>query len=183
MIASYQAVRVDDVTLVTVTSSLSGTVYFHWWLDGVYQGATTDGRWHCYVVPGQQATVDVIDTTDEDFDPLTEGPAVYPARRTVWWLRSLDGDVAAYRIEQQQDGGDWGTVGTVSREGDRWWYSLTTDRLEDLSDYAWRVVAIDQAGNESEPEAIDEETIVRTPDGVLFDATLNVDTTVTFTAQ
>lgn len=181
-ITAYSQTYVAGVTTVTVTSSLAGTVYFHWYADGTYLGATEGPSRSFFVEEGEQLRVEVVDTTDADFDPVAGAPAAYPARRTLWWCRSIDADVDHYRIEEQVDGGDWSTIGLVPHDDATWQYELVTERLDDLADYAWRVVPVDRAGNDGTAIALRTERVVRTPDAPDFTATFDPDTTrVTFT--
>lgn len=171
-ITAYTAVPIEDAVRVEVTSDLAGTVRYHWYADGMYQGMTYE-PWRLFrPEEGEQLRVEVLDTTDEDFDPLTNAPAGYPARRTLWWVRSLDADVEYYRIDQQQDGGAWAEVATVDAVAGQWDYQWTTARLDDLSDYAWRIVPVDAAGNDGTALAIAAERIVRTPDAPDFTLSL-----------
>ncbi len=167
-ITAYNVERLENVSEVTVTSSLSGTIYFHWWLDGLYQGASTSASRAFFTDVAQQARIEVVDSNDADFDWAANAPAAYPPRRSLWWVRSLDSDVAHYKIEQQQDGGDWETLGYVTHRRETWSYFFTTDRLDDLAEYSWRVTPIDAAGNAGTAVTIDSEKIVRTPDAPSF---------------
>ena len=117
---------------------------------------------------------------DADYD---DGSG-YPARKTLWWVRSLATDVDHYRIDQQEDGGAWEMIGRVWPVLGQWSYRHTTDRLTDLATYSWRILPVDAAGNVcASPLEIGPEKAVRTPDAPDFDATFNaVGTTVTFSA-
>ena len=87
--------------------------------------------------------------------------------------RSLAAGVAAYAIQQQENGGDWATIATVAQTPDDWDFAIETDRLDDLSSYAWQVVPIDAAGNQGTPLAIAAEQIVRVPDAPNFAVEFN----------
>ena len=180
-ITDYSVVRIGNVSEVTVTSSIGGTVYYHWYLDGVWQGATTEPVKTFWLDQDEQARVEVLDTADADYDYTANAPDGYPARKTLWWCRSTDDDVDHYRIEQQQDGGDWESLGRIHPRPNQWDFSLTTGRLDDLSDYAWQVIPVDILGNDGTALALDAETVVRTPDAPDFTATFDEGTTrVTF---
>lgn len=166
---------------VTVTSSLTGTVWYHWYLDGVWAGATLVGVRTFCLPAGTQARLAVLDTNDIDFDYNENNPEPYPARRILWWVRSLDTDVDHYRVEQRIDAGDWAAVATVPRDREAWSYQWTTDRLTDLSAYEWRVIPVDRAGNDGTAVATQAETIVRKPDGVTFTVALEETGAVTVT--
>lgn len=182
-ITAYNVETVGNVATVTVTSDLAGVVYFHWYLDGVYQGQTAGPSRSFFTADAEQARVDVVDTTDADFDPVAGAPDRPPSRRTVWWVRSMADDVAAYRVEQNRAAAGWETVATVPHVPGRWAYSLITDRLDDLTAYQWRVVPVDTAGNDGTPATIDAETVVRTPDAPTYAISFDEGTTeVTFAA-
>jgi hypothetical protein len=181
-ITDTETVRIGSATLVTVTSDLSGTIYYHWYLDGQYVGISTDGTWTFYLDEETQARVEVVDTNDADFDVEAGNPVPYPARRKLWWVRSLATDVAKYRAELNQDGGGWETIGFVQHDERQWTYELLTGRLDDLLDYDFRIVPIDTAGNDGTALDLDSETIVRTPDAPDFAVSFDEGTTkVTFT--
>ena len=164
-----EMVRQGNVTTLTVHSWLVPPIYFYWYVDGRYVGQTKSPSRAFYLPAGDQAQIDVIDSTDPDLDPIANAPAAYPVRRTLWWIRSIDaGRVDRYRVEQQKDGGDWTQIGTVHAVDGQWDYTFLTDRLDDLGAYAWRVVPIDAAGNDGSAITLGAETVVRKPDGVDF---------------
>jgi len=167
-ITAYETIRATSITTVIVTSDLAGTVYFHWYVDGVYCGVTQSNRRDFFVDEGDQVRVECVDTTDAGFDAIAGAPAGWPARRLVWWVRSLEADVDQYRVEQSQDGGAWSTVGIVHHRDTEWEYSILTGRLDDLSDYQFRVVPVDRAGNDGAPVLLESERIVRSPDAPDF---------------
>ncbi|NLE62138.1 MAG: hypothetical protein GX616_27590 [Planctomycetes bacterium] len=181
MITAQTITRIGEIVTVTVTSSLSGTVYYHWYLDGQWYGVSTIGERTFYLAAGEQARLAVVDTTDADFDYEAGNPEPYPARRILWWVRSLSTDLDYYRIDARKDGGDWSVVATVPRDGEAWDYQWTTGRLDDLTAYQWRVVPVDLAGNDGDPVATDAETIVRHPDGITFTVALEETGEITFT--
>ena len=180
---TYSISRLDRITEVTVASQLTGDVRYHWYLDGTYQGETRRPRMTFFLEQDQQAQVECIDAPDDDFDPILQAPAAWPARKTLWWICSTDSDVDHYRVEQNRAAAGWTTLRTVAHEPDRWDYFLTTDRLDDLVSYQWRVIPVDAAGNDGTAVTLSAETIVRTPDAV--DYTIGFDegtTKITFTA-
>lgn len=176
MITAISQVRNGDTTTLTATSDLVGDVFWHWYLDGAWVGRTTSGVRSFQLPAGEQVRVDVQDTTDDAYDPIANAPAGYPARRALWWTRSPADDVASYLVEQQQNGGAWTTAGTVWAVDDQWSYQFLTERLDDLSTYAWRVTAYDVAGNAGTALALGAEKIVRTPDAPDFDVAFDDDT-------
>jgi hypothetical protein len=167
-ITAQTATRHGDVTRVLVTSDLTAPVWFHWWLDGIYRGSTPTGSKSFQLAKGDQARLEVVDTIDADFDPESDGPDVYGARRTIGWIRSLDPTCVKYRIDEQKAGGAWTAVAWIQAELGRWYYTWTSDRLDDLTEYAWRVVALDDAGNETALAAV-TDLVVRTPDSPAFE--------------
>jgi len=153
------------VSWVEAASDLAADpVFYHWYLDGLWQGAGVSQRRAFFLPPGDQAAVTCLDTHDGAFDGPAHAPPGYPPRRRLWWCRSRDASVRFYRVDQQADGGDWTAVGRVPADPARWSHEFTTPRLADLTDYAWRVIPIDAAGNDGTPVALDAERIVRTPD-------------------
>jgi hypothetical protein len=182
MITSYTTTRSGNTTLVTVTSSLSGTVYYHWYAD-VYLGFTTTPSRTFVVMPIDQIRINCYDTNDPNFDPYSVSEATVSAKRLVAWVRSLAADVALYRVEQSSNGGPWTAIGFVADSPSTWLYTLLSPRLNDLTSYAWRVVPIDEAGNDGTPTGtIPSEYIVRGVDAPKFSFSFNAGTThVTFT--
>jgi hypothetical protein len=118
--------------------------------------------------PNEQIQIEVIDTNDPDFDPIANAPAGYPARRSIFWIRSTDADVAHYRLEQRKDAGTWSTVANRYDRAGKWAYILQTGILVDLASYEWRIIPVDHAGNDGDSISLAAETIVRTPDAPNF---------------
>lgn len=172
-------VSVGNLVIWHVTSSLSDA-YYHWYLEGSWLGVTRTGEFSLVVEDGEQAYIVCQDTTDPAYDPIANAPSGYPARRTLSWVASADSDIDYYRVEQNKDAGGWTSLGTVQDDGS-WYYSFTTARLADLSSYQFRVVPVDEAGNDGTAITWSADTIVRRPDAVDFDVTFNSPaTTVTF---
>jgi len=168
--------RIGDVVRVSVTSNLTAPVYFHWYVDGCWFGST-DKPSRSFVIPeDQQPRITVIDTGDEYFDGLAAATAHWSHRRVLWWVRSLDTDVAYYRIEQSKDSGAWTPIGRVPRNREQWSYEFFTDRLDDLSTYSWRVVPVDAVGNDGDPLLLGTERIVRRPDAPAVSASYSAGT-------
>ena len=206
-ITAYQQTRAGQTTLVTVTSDLVGAVTYYWYFDGVYLGKSASPSRSLHLREGDQGRVEVLDSQDPDFDPLSEGPADWPARRTIHWTASIDPSVAAYRVDQREASGrpgpaaiggfvgllawllawkslagPWVPIAVVPHDPLRWSYAITTGRLIDLVEYAWRVVPLDAAGNEGTAAVIGPEKIVRTPDAPDFTAAFDAETgKITFT--
>lgn len=167
-ITSLNQVRVGGVTIVTAESGLSGTVFFHWYLDGVHVSSTQSNRRSFYLDGSDGGVVDVIDTADPDFDVSANAPAGWPARRVLQWTRSASPDMGHYRVEQEKDGGGFVAIGTVHHDALQWVYTFLTPRLVDLSTYIWRIIPVDASGNDGTPSTIRTELIVRTPDSPNF---------------
>lgn len=180
-ITAYSSVRHGNATTVTVTSDLSGTIYYHWYSDGAYIASTTSASRSFLYDTDDQSRITVQDTNDADYDPIANAPVGYPAKRTVTWIRSIDSDVARYRIEQQLGAGSWAVIGLVQHVATTWQYELLTPRLDDLGVYTWRMIPVDAAGNDGTARTLDAETIVRTPDAPRFTIAFDGGTTkVTF---
>ena len=169
MITYQIAPPIGNVIQVSVTSDLVGDVTYHWYEDGVYLGPTQAPTRAFLLDTSDQIRVEVIDSIDPDFDPIANAPAGYPARRLLFWLRSLAADVDHYRIEQRKgDAGEWELQSTVPAKAGRWSYQWLTNRLDDLTRYAWRIIPVDATGNQGEPLVSGPELIVRTPDAPKF---------------
>ncbi len=179
---TYEQFNLDHVSMVRVTSDLVGEVYFYWFLDGAFVAMTRSAEYQINLPEGDQARVECIASNDASFDVVANGPATPATRVVIWWISSASSDVASYRVEQQKDGGDWVTIGRVNHDASLWDYQLVTPRLDDLASYAWRVVPVDQAGNDGTAVSESARTIVRTPDGPDFTIAFDEGTTrVTFT--
>jgi len=162
-ITSYSTTRQGDLLTVTVVSSLTGTIYYHWYADGSYLAGSASPTRSFLVPAGEQIRVTAVDTNDPDFDPFASPPAGYPARRTLWWVASTDLDVGHYRVEQQREAEGWLEIGQVSASGS-WAYQLLTPRLDDKTTYSWRLIPVDQAGNDGAALSLGSEFVVRSPD-------------------
>lgn len=170
-ITGYNVRRHGRMVIVTATSGLAGAVYYHWYLDGIYMGMSTNGRWTVYLDVDEQARIVCQDTNDADYDPIANATDGYPARRTLEWYKSVDTDVSHYRVEQNEDAGGWTELGTVAHEATRWQYTYLTRRLTDLASYQWRVIPVDLAGNDGTALTIATEKVVRTPDAPNYTVT------------
>jgi len=171
----------DNLFTVTVTSSLSGTVYYHWWRDGEYCGMTTAPAMTFYVAYLEQANVTVIDTNDADYDHTSSAPDVHRATRTLFWT-ATDDPCSYYLIEQQKDAGAWEEIARVHHSADEWQYHHQTDRLTDLSTYTWRITPVSENGQEGTVTTVGPEVVVRVPDAPNVTVTFDAGTSkVTFT--
>lgn len=182
MITGITLKRFGNVTIATATSTLGAGAFYFWYLSGSYAGRTRTPSQQFYLEAGDQERLAVLDSLDPNFDPILNAPADYPARRTITWQRSFSTDIEHYRVEQQTDGGDWSVLTRISDTGAAWEYSWTTARLTDLTEYVWRVIPVDQAGNDGTPISTTSTKLVRRPDAPNFTATFNAGgSTVTFT--
>lgn len=175
-ITSIETVRTKNTNVVSAVSSLAGAA-FYWYVDGQFVGSTSGGVRSFVTAAGEQSQVDVLDSIDPAFDPVANTPAVYPSRRTLSWIRSMDAGAARYRVEQSVSGGAYTTLGFVAHDPRRWSYAFLTPQLSDLTLYAWRVVPIDRAGNDMTAVGLGTEMIVRRPDAPNFAIAFNAGTT------
>lgn len=184
-ITSYSKKRHGRLTKVTVVSDLTGTVYYHWYLDGAWLGVTTDPNYSIFLEAGEQAELVCIDTNSASFDGPANAPAGYPARRALWWNKCTDADVDHYRVEYGtgfSSPSSWTLMGTVKDDGG-WSYRFLSHRLTDLTWYWFRIVPVDLAGNQGTALALGPDKVVRTPDAPEYSATYNSGTQrVTFAA-
>jgi hypothetical protein len=148
---AYSIVRDGNLVTVTVASDLpaSTRIYYHWYVDGIFQATTTAPSRSFHLPGGYQARIEVVDTLDPALDPYANAPVGYPARQTIHWCRSISTDVAAYRVEQKVISGSWHEIGRVRHVPGQWYYTFVSQRLNDLTYYYWRVVPIDAVGNET----------------------------------
>ena len=169
-------------THVTVTSSLTNPTIF-WYLDGTFYDRTETLDVSVFLAVGDQADIVAVDTTDPDnFDVVANAPTAGPARRTLWWVRSTDSDVAYYSVQQQREAEGLVEVGRVAATDD-WDYRFVTPRLDDLTNYDWEIVPYDSAQNPGTALALDQVLIVRRPDSPDFTVAFDGGTTrVTFAA-
>ncbi len=180
-ITEYRAIRVGNTHQITVTSDLTGVIYYHWYKDGQYLTRTQSNKYSLYLPPNSQSRVVVLDTNDPDFDPILNNPDKFPGFRTIHWIRSLSADVDRYRIEENKDGGGWVEKETSKHNKNQWVYYWTSGFLADLSDYQWRVIPVDVYGNDGDAITFGTEKIVRIPDAPNFNITYDdVSDKVTF---
>lgn len=180
---AFTQTRQGNTTLVTVTPILTGTVFYFWYLDGIYSGLSLAPQKTFVLLHGTQSRLECVQTLDADFDPLDNAPPGYPAFRTLTFARSGDPTIARYEIQQQANGGSWTTIGYVRDNPAQWMYSFRTPRLTDLTTYAWQVIPISQSGNAGAAVSLSTEYVVRTPDAPFYSLSFNAGTsTVTIAA-
>ena len=173
MITSYTKKTQRSLTVVTVTTTLTGTVYFHWYLDGTWLGFTQTPEFSVHMDEGDQGELVCIDTTNAAFDGPANAPTGYPTRRTLWWVRSINQDVDYYRVECGTGASEPGTytlLGKV-RDNGAWTFEFVTPVLDDLTNYWWRIVPVDTAGNQGSPILLGPDYVVRKPDPPDYTAT------------
>jgi hypothetical protein len=159
---------IDGTTVVTATSTLSPPVYYAWWLNGIFLGLSTSNTWTFRPDAGEQLFVEVVEGNSPDYDPATKPMLAAPARRLLQWIRSLDATCAAYQVQQNENSHGWTTIATINADPLTWQYSFTTQPLDDLARYQFRVLPLDAAGRAGTPIAIPAELIVRTPNAPTF---------------
>jgi hypothetical protein len=163
--ASYVVTRAAGSILVTVPN---GSAYYWWYLDGLYWGRTETPQLRLWLPEGDEAVVYCEANDDADWDWIANAPDGWPARRTVWFVRSVDDDVAEYVCqyatgESEPAEEDWTTFARVPQRD--WTHRVATDRLADLTWHWLRVVPYDRAGNAGTARRTHrKEYIVRTPD-------------------
>lgn len=182
-ITSINQIKHLDVTIVTVASDLSGTIYYHWYIDGAYIASTQASEYTFHLADSDSVRVDINDTNDADYDPIANAPAGYPARRSITWQPSLEATVKIYNIEQKIGAGSFVTIGMIPHRPGAWEYVLLSPRLADLTVHTWQVSALDAAGETLGTRTLGGETIVRIPDAPDFTVAFDGGTTkVTFSA-
>jgi hypothetical protein len=167
-ITGYDITRAGRIVYVTVTSDLSGTVYYHWYLDGSWVAYTVEPTYVFVLETDSQAEIICQDTNDAAYDYVANAPAGWPATKTLFWTASTSTDVDHYRVEQKKDSDAWVELGTVDDDGS-WSYQYETPTLEDLASYQWKITPVDTAGNDGTAVTLGPETVVRRPDGPRYE--------------
>jgi len=165
-----------EYVTVEATSSLAGLIYYFWYIDGAFLARTTSNIYTFFIREGEQFRISVKDSNNSNYDYLTHAPVGYSARRTLFWTRCTDSDILKYNLEQNKAAGGWTDIGTVNDIPGQWSYMFVTERLDDLTSYQFRVLPVDQAGNEGTALTLTAETIVRTPDAPDYTVTFDPDT-------
>ena len=187
-ITGYTQTRAGNITRVTVTSDLSppagGVIYYHWYLDGGYQGVTrsssTTSSKTFMLDQSEHVRIVCQDSLDANYDAIANAPVGYPARRTIEWVRSVDPAVARYLVTQIV-GVDIDQVANLPALSGRWQYRFVTPPLADLTSYTWRIAGYDAAGNAGNWKQVGAEKIVHTPNAPRFTVSFDAGTTrVTF---
>jgi hypothetical protein len=170
MITSVTEARIGSVTVLTAVSNLSGTVYYHWYADGAYLGGGRGNTWSIALDAGETVRADCQDSNDPDYDAVAAAPAGWPARRSIFWTRPSDSDVSWYLIEEKKAAGAYAELARVPQRPNVWSHKVLSSRLDDLTEYTWRITAYDAAGNAGTAKVIGPELIVRTPEAPDFTA-------------
>lgn len=162
----YVVKRSGRSVSVTVIGDGTGTAstYYYWFRDGVFVGITATPRRTFQVRSGQQAVIEAVIRNDANVDPSTIGTVLPSGKVILEWVRSDGSDEVAYRIQQKQDAGAYATIARVPADGS-WSYRYETGKLDDLSQYTWKIIGIDAAGNvQASGVTVGPVTIVRRPD-------------------
>jgi len=159
-------IRIGNVVTVTALTFLVGSpVYYHWYLDGVHVGSGTSPSFSFSVEQAGQGRVEVVDTLDPNFDPLSPTIAQFPARYTVHWVRNiLDSDVRGYLVQHLKNGVTLTTLATIPHDSEAWDYRVLSDRLADRAVYKFQVTPLDAAGNAGTTLSVEEQDVIRSPD-------------------
>jgi hypothetical protein len=180
-ILSYTATTLRGRCTVVVTSSLSGAIIYHWYVDGCWRCQTTVPTITIPLASGEQLEVLCSDTLDAAWDPVANAPEGHPSRRTIQWTDDPTSGVAYWIVEQKKGAGAWVSIARVNAAR-RWLYSAVTGRLDDLTTYQWRVTAYDSIGNASVATETAADLVVRMPDPVYLELSYNpIPDTVTVT--
>lgn len=156
---------------VLVTTNLSGVVYYHWYLDGVWV-ATTRRPQREFVVPaGEQREIEVWTTRWRGFDGQRHPPETHAGHRVFYWLRAAASDIAKYLAQYKLGAGDWVTFRTVEHRPGQWQYQAETPLLDDAGSYSFQVVPVDRSGNEGTPLDLGTLVVVRRPDVTVYACT------------
>lgn len=183
--------RIGHLMQVAITSSIHLSMgSFHWYRDGAYIGSTGIPSRTFRLEAGEQARIDVIASSNPDFDPQSQQEASQPSsRRVLEWFRSLSPDAGNYIVKHatSADGESWTSatkIREIRHDDSRWGYRATTDILTDLTHYRWTVLPVDVVGNEgTASQTIGPEHIVRRPDAPDFTVSFDAGTSkVTFAA-
>jgi hypothetical protein len=150
--------------VVSVTTSLTGTVYYNWYRNGRFAGVTVRPERKFHVGAGEQIEVDCIATRWRGFAAARHAPQSYHGRRRLEWLRSADSDVDHYLVQYQKDAGGWSTFRTVKHKAGQWSYAASTPTLDDGSTYDFRVIPVDTSSLEGTALSLDSLLVVRHPD-------------------
>lgn len=123
--------------------------------DGQKLGQTTALSFPVYVGDQDQANFSI---RDDDLPP----PYDVPARATLWWQRAIGDPPTVYYNVDKFNGAGWDNVAQVSDDGSAA-YKILTDVLENLVEHEWRIIAVDEDENESDP-LVRTLYLVRRPD-------------------
>jgi len=179
--------RLFDSVTITAETVTPPPVWYDWFIDGLYMGRTVINT-NTFLVGDDQVQVEVLIARSIDAPVPVRTPAA--ARRLLWWIRSPD-EARWYRIDQQAGetgpyaiGAGWQPVGRVRAVRGQWSHTWLTERLLDLTRYAWRVVPLDDGDNPGTPVVLATERIVRIPDAPRYTASVDPDSLeVTFAAE
>jgi len=176
--------RAGARALVSVTTNLSGSVYYHWYVNGRWIGVTQRPQhWFHVQDERRQIEIECVATKWSRFDHELHRPLQYHGHPLVSWIRSASTDVAHYLAQYRQDAGEWTTFQQVRHVAGRWQYRVTAPLLADGSAYEFRVVPVNTSAVAGTPIVLDTVTVVRTPPVTAYVCTYDEDTDrVTFDA-
>ncbi len=123
------------------------------YLDGQLVSVQTAEQFDVKVEGEVSPVLEVLDSEDDVPNDA------FPPYLRLGWLPVSD---AVRYLVQQYDGG-WVDVATLAAEADRAWYQYDTPGLADVTVHQWRVIPIDEAGNEGSALAF-SVLMVRHPD-------------------
>ena len=165
----------------TAVSDLSGSIFYHWYRDSIYQGVTNGPVHGFYLSYTTESDIVAVDTNDPDFDPLAAPPATYPSFRTLWWVRGSDTAAVQYLLEYTADGGAWTTFKKVNIDPTFWEFQYRTFILTDDVEYDFAVSGIDIAGNIGSRRTVLSDLMVSRPSAPDFTISFSAGTSrITF---
>lgn len=135
-------------------SNTAPTGPFYVYLDGVYATTLYQPWYQLELTPGEQVQFEVLDDTSAASD-------AYPSRALLSWDASPDA-VTAYRVDEYS-GGVWTQVTLMQPAAGQTHFDWQTDPLADGSVHTYRVVPVDDAGNDGVSKQF-SMTVVRRPD-------------------
>jgi hypothetical protein len=161
--------QAGDFCRVSVTTNLTGRVYWHWYVNGRYAGMSRASNRVFPVPRGAQANITSKPVRYASYNGAENEPLALSGEVTLEWTRSVDANIDRYLAQYQSAGGPWVTFAKV-RDSGAWSYRVTTPQLDDDVVYSFRVVPVDAAGNDGTAADLGSERIVRYPtatDGVV----------------
>lgn len=158
---------IQDKIIITAESNISpdkGLIDYYWFLDGQFVSKTKRPVFEFLQFDNEPLRVDVLDSTDEGFDPNAYKPqGLASSRYTVYWNPSEE--VTSYfRIRMKKSGGSWEIIGKADYEIGQWNYWAVTPVLDDQGEYEFDVAAMDEYDNPGATVLTDSIKVIRIPD-------------------